>query len=187
MTNEAYFEVHENDTPLQLLSALIETESNRRSDAVQLNDAKWRRNDEEAAYWDSEGKHMLNRAFWVYNKLCRVLTVLEPARVIPVNWITWEWFKTCNRHVWMEIRKGVYCGDLDRYYGGKPYQALISSAKDTYSVDGEARIGCLYVDGGYESLFNIYDYNCGKVYGRDWRLWTAKPTKEQQEAEPWNS
>lgn len=86
-------------------------------------------------------------------------------------------------HVWVEIRPGYYNADLDRYYGGKPYPAVVTRWSGT-RCDSIGNVCQVWIPGGYESLFNVNnDYNTG--YGVKWRCWTSRPSDAQREATPW--
>ena len=98
-----------------------------------------------------------------------------------------------NRHVWMEIREGWYerqgtetGHNLERAYGGKPYPALICGCRNGLCKLGyEGVVGQVMVAGGYESWFQVANYNrCG--YNVKWRLWTKKPDEEQRKNTPWD-
>lgn len=182
MTNEEYFDIHKDDTPLRMLDNLLEVCGIWRNDAVSRKDAAWRRNDDEVTYWDGEIKAMTDRAFWLANQLGEVLADVPPCRLLTIEDFTPEKLKDIH-HVWVEIRPGYYEPELDSYYGGKPYPAVVTGWSGI-CCNTISNVYQVKIPGGSDSFF-LVENDCHSGYGVKWRVWTREPTKEQLEAEPW--
>ena len=47
--------------------------------------------------------------------------------------------------------------------------------------NGESNVDWLYFAFGSDNSYGV----AGRLYGKNWRCWSAKPTEEQREATPW--
>ena len=73
MDNETFEKIHAYDPPRKKLDLLLDVHGTWRHAAVQRNDAQWRKNEEEARYWQSQEMSMTQRGFWLYLGLTHTL------------------------------------------------------------------------------------------------------------------
>ena len=132
-----------------------------------------------------------------YNTYCQMIDLIDvmrnhvdeiqkaqEARLLTIEDFTPEKLRDIH-HVWVEIRPGYYNGDVDKYFGGKPYPAVVTGWRDI-RCNAIGNVCQVMIPGGRESVFLIEnDYNSG--YGVKWRVWTHNPSKEQLEATPWEN
>lgn len=116
-------------------------------------------------------------------EIIALLKAQEP-RLLTIEDFTPEKLRDIH-HVWVEIRPGYYKDDLDSYYGGKPYPAVVTGWCGT-RCNSIGNVCQVRIPGGYESVFVVdNDYNTG--YGVKWRCWTSRPDQAKREATPWTT
>ena len=77
MTLESFVKIHKDDAPMRTLDLLIDTTELLANARVNRMDAGWRGNNGDAAYYDHECQHMMNRICWIRDRLARDLKRLE--------------------------------------------------------------------------------------------------------------
>lgn len=112
MTLDDFKDVYKDKTPLEKLRLLLVQTDIIRGDARNQESAKWRCNDEEAAYWRNEIHAMEERIQWLYDQLAPLLKAQEPvdAIVIPngIDRSGGWWFQCPSCKMEIEPR-GRYC------------------------------------------------------------------------------
>lgn len=209
MTLEDFKDAYKDAPLLTKLNLLIEVQS-RRADAQAIAATeRWNENAEAERHWVNEHRSASAKATWLFEGLKKALKALEPcedavSKQTVISALEGEYsdwnddynipITHCIKAVQsipsvqpVPVARVMSLEEVRQFVYGSPYIIETNLPCDEprlmwglYSHQGVSGNFDFAITDGRKRLFDA-------DYGKTWRCWTQRPTKEQREATPWET